>query len=119
MKFLFSICLFLSLLSCTQLPTASESQDLDSEPANNIISVEPSISSAEISGCNSSFGFIPHMGTVMAYRLPQTTGEQKCEVEARICNNGSLSGSFENISCLEKAEVAVPQGEAFTSPSSN
>ena len=40
-------------------------------------------------------------GTVTAYLLPQAPPGNWCQSETRLCVNGALTGSYQNMSCIE------------------
>lgn len=51
-------------------------------------------------GCNEfPWGYIPHLGSVTAYRNSIESGGRQCESEIRYCSYGRLSGWFANQSC--------------------
>jgi type II secretory pathway pseudopilin PulG len=51
-------------------------------------------------GCSSPCGAIPHGGSCTAYDVPYTSFPVSCLSESRVCNNGSLSGSYTNVACI-------------------
>lgn len=54
----------------------------------------------EDNGCQVfPWGYIPHMGSVTAYRNAIETGGRPCESQVRYCSYGQLSGWYTNQNC--------------------
>ncbi|MFP5518472.1 MAG: hypothetical protein ACLGGX_01110 [Bdellovibrionia bacterium] len=102
---------------CMSAPPPKENprHELDTEPDNNKIPREANINSAEMSGCQSEFGYVPEGGGFNAYRYSAVPKGKSCTSEFRRCKNGKLTGSYQFLSCIESADITVPS-EAFTSP---
>lgn len=61
----------------------------------------------------------PHGSNVTAYLSSTTTSGELCTAEERICNNGSLSGSYEYASCnIEQAAACLFNGQTIAHGSS-
>lgn len=71
---------------------------------------DPRATAAGTASCSFNGQTIASGATVTAYQSSSVTTGQSCISEARICNNGTLSGSYANVSCT----VAVSGGTGGT-----
>lgn len=64
-----------------------------------------------VAGAACQFGQVrvPHGGSVPAYKLPKVPSSLSCQLETRVCSNGSLSGSNGFASCYVE-EISAGTG---------
>lgn len=70
-------------------------------------------STLSAASCNFNGQTVAHNSTVMAYQASTVPSGSSCQSEARLCNNGSLSGSYTATSCTVSAPAAPTSCEPF------
>lgn len=81
------------------------------------------IYSPATASCNLPWGgTVAHGGTVAAYQSPSVVSPASCVSESRVCNNGTLSGTYTNQSCttITNGACGSANGSSYASqPATN
>lgn len=80
----------------------------DSNSTSSTDSNSTSNSSTSPANCTLGGMSVQHNQTVTAYKSSTVSYNQSCLSESRTCNNGTLSGTFTNLSCVK---LPAPPGD--------
>ncbi len=75
------------------------------QPSCSVQPPAPSYASCSLGGQT-----IPHGQAITAYQSPSVSYGQVCASQSRVCNNGSLSGSYTSLSCSAAGPASCPGG---------